>query len=88
MSLDDDIDLSSACHEEMPDQVTSLRTAADNLVASAIIFHETTQAVSNHVLRLGAPDGDGGVLGIVRLNIGITEEQLRLTLHAHRLVWV
>ena len=42
----------------------------------------------DHVLRVRASDGDGGALGKVQAYIGMTEEQSRLTLHAHLLVWV
>ncbi|CAN0479746.1 unnamed protein product, partial [Scytosiphon promiscuus] len=45
-------------------------------------------AVFDYVLRVDAPDGDGGALGRIQAYIGMTEEQFRLTLHAHILVWV
>lgn len=40
------------------------------------------------ILRFGAKDGDGGALRTVKAYIGMTEEQFRLMLHAHLLVWV
>ena len=70
-----DINLSSTCHEQMPDYVTTLRTVADDPVASATYFHETTEAVFDRVLTVGASDGDGGALGEVQAYIGMTEEQ-------------
>ena len=79
--------LSSTYNEQMPDYTTSLRTVADDPVASATFFHETTQAVFDHVLRVGASDGDGGALGKVQAYIGMTEEHFRFTLQAHFLVW-
>ena len=83
-----DINCSSICDEQMPDYVTSLRTVADDPVASATFFHETTHAVFDTVLRVAASDGDGGALGKVLAYIGMIEEHFRLTLHAHLLVWV
>ena len=83
-----DIKISSTCHKQMPDCVTSLRTVADDPVASATIFHEPIQAVFDHVLRVGASDDDGGALGKVQAYIGMTEEQFRLSLHADLLVRV
>ena len=83
-----DINLLSTCDEQMPDYFASLRTVAGDPVASATFCHETTQAVYDHVLRVGAFDGDGGALGKVQAYIGMTEEHFRLTLQAHLLVWV
>ena len=83
-----DIILSSTCSEQMLDYITSLRTVADDPVASATFFHESTQAVFDHVLKVGASDGDGGALGNVQAYIGMTEEHFRFSLHAHLLVWV
>ncbi|CAN0489145.1 unnamed protein product, partial [Laminaria digitata] len=82
------IDLASACHNEMPNYVDRLRIVANDPVAAATFFQETLQAVFDCLLRVGAKDGDGGVLGKVKSYIGMTEEQFRLTLHAHLLVWV
>ena len=85
---DHDLNLSSTCDEQMPDYIPSLRTVADDPVASATFCHETTQAVFDHVLRVGVSDGDGGALEKVRAYTGMTEEHFRLTLHAHLRVWV
>ncbi|CAN0593808.1 unnamed protein product, partial [Laminaria digitata] len=82
------IDLASACHNEMPNYIDRLRIVANNPVAAATFFQETLQAVFDCLLRVGAKDGDGGVLGKVKSYIGMTGEQFRLTLHAHLLVWV
>ncbi|CAN0365278.1 unnamed protein product, partial [Laminaria digitata] len=82
------IDLASACHNEMPNYIDPLRIVASDPVAAATSFQETLQAVFDCLLRVGAKDGDGGVLGKVKSYIGMTEEQFRPTLHAHLLVWV
>ena len=82
------IDHASTCHRQMPDYITRLKTVASDPVASATFFHETLQAVFDCILGVGAADGDGGVLGKVQACIGMTEEQFRLSLHAHLLVWV
>ncbi|CAN0541052.1 unnamed protein product, partial [Laminaria digitata] len=57
-------------------------------VASADFFHIMIEAVLKTLLRFGAKDGDGGVLGRIKAYVGMTEEQRRLTLHCHLLVWV
>ena len=69
----------------MPVYLTRLTTVAADPVTSTTFFHETLQAVFDCLLRVGAADGDGGALGKVQAYIGMTEEQFRLTLHAHLL---
>ncbi|CAN0473777.1 unnamed protein product, partial [Laminaria digitata] len=76
------IDLASACHNETPNYIDRLRIVANDPVAAAAFVQETLQAVVDCLLRVGAKNGDGGAY------IGMTEEQFRLTLHAHLLVWV
>ncbi|CAM9560310.1 unnamed protein product, partial [Laminaria digitata] len=71
-----------------PNYIDRLRIVAHDPVAAATFFQEILQAVFDGLLRVGAKDGDGGVLGEVKSYIGMTEEQFRLTLHAHLLVWV
>ncbi|CAN0048167.1 unnamed protein product, partial [Ectocarpus fasciculatus] len=64
-----------------------IQKIAEDPVASADFFHITIDAVMKCLLRFGAKDGDGGVLGRVKAYVGMTEEQKRLTLHCHLLVW-
>ena len=80
------IELASAFHKQMPDFITRLKTVAADPVASATFFHETLHTVFYCLLRVRASDGDGGILGTVQANIGMTEEKFRLTLHGHLLV--
>lgn len=82
------IDLAGTCFAEMPTWVERLVLIANDPLASARFFHETVEAILACLLRCGANDGDGGVLGKVQAYIGMTEEQRKLTLHAHMLVWV
>ncbi|CAN0520851.1 unnamed protein product, partial [Ectocarpus sp. 12 AP-2014] len=46
------------------------------------------EAVLKYILRFQAKDGDGGALGNIKAYIGMTEEQHRLMLHGHLMVWV
>ncbi|CAN0076480.1 unnamed protein product, partial [Ectocarpus sp. 13 AM-2016] len=47
------------------------------------------EAVLKYILRFQAYDGDGGALGNIKAYyIGMTEEQHRLMLHGHLMVWV
>ncbi|CAN0522323.1 unnamed protein product, partial [Ectocarpus sp. 8 AP-2014] len=46
------------------------------------------EAVLKYILRFGANDGDGRALGNIKAYTGMTEEQHRLMLHGHLMVWV
>ncbi|CAM9810158.1 unnamed protein product, partial [Ectocarpus sp. 13 AM-2016] len=46
------------------------------------------EALVKYILMFGAKDGDGGALGNIKAYIGMTEEQHRLMLHGHLMVWV
>lgn len=83
-----DIDVSSRLKDDMPTYCDRLRLTAGDPVACADFYHDTVAAVLTSLLRFGAPDGDGGVLGRVKAYVGMTEEQRRLTLHCHLLVWI
>lgn len=83
-----DLDVSSRLKADMPNYPERLRVISADPVASADFFHITIQAVLETLLRFGASDGDGGVLGRVKAYVGMTEEQRRLMLHCHLLVWV
>ncbi|CAM9552138.1 unnamed protein product, partial [Laminaria digitata] len=72
----------------MPDYCDRLRLIAGHPVACADFYHDTVAAMLTSLLRVGATDGDGGVLGRVKAYVGMTEEQRRLTLHCHLLVWI
>ena len=82
------IDVTSRLKADYPDYPERLRLVAGNHVASAFFYHSVIEAVLTCLLRFGAADGDGGVLGRVKGYIGMTEEQRRLMLHCHLLVWV
>ncbi|CAN0560927.1 unnamed protein product, partial [Ectocarpus sp. 12 AP-2014] len=83
-----DIDVSSKLKANFPDYVDKLRLVANDPVASADFFHNTIDGVLSCLLRFGTSDGDGGILGRVKGYVGMTEEQKRLVLHCHLLVWV
>ncbi|CAM9848471.1 unnamed protein product, partial [Pylaiella littoralis] len=82
------LDVNSKLKSDLPDHVKRLQSIAGDPVASADFFHITIDAVLETLLRFGAKDGDGGVLGRIKAYVGMTEEQRRLTLHCHLLVWV
>lgn len=69
------IDATSRLKADYPDYPERLRLIASDHVASAFFYHSTTKAVLKCLLRFGANDGDGGVLGRVKGYVGMTEEQ-------------
>ncbi|CAN0223398.1 unnamed protein product, partial [Scytosiphon promiscuus] len=82
------LDVTSRLKNDFPDYAEKLRLVARDPVASALFYHAMIEAVVSCLLRFGASDGDGGVLGRVKGYVGMTEEQRRLSLHCHLLVWV
>lgn len=82
------LDVTSRLKADFPDYVEKLRLVARDPVASALFYHAMIDAVLSCLLRFGASDGDGGILGRVKGYVGMTEEQRRLSLHCHLLVWV
>eukprot|EP00903_Cladosiphon_okamuranus_P018114 g16669.t1 len=82
------LDVTSRLKAAYPDYAKRLQLVAANHVASAFFYHAVTEAVLKCLLRFGAKDGDGGLLGRVKGYVGMTEEQRRLMLHCHLLVWV
>lgn len=83
-----ELEVTSRLKANFPTYADKLRLVANDPVASADFFHATIDAVLTCLLRFGACDGDAGVLGRVKGYVGMTEEQKRLTLHCHLLVWV
>ncbi|CAN0159521.1 unnamed protein product, partial [Ectocarpus sp. 12 AP-2014] len=83
-----DFDVTSNLKVNFPDYANKLRMVANDPVASADFFHTTIDGVLSCLLRFGAADGDGGILGRIKGYVGMTEEQKRLVLHCHLLVWV
>lgn len=83
-----DLDVCSRLKTDLPKYVKRLQLIAADPVASTDFFHIMIEAVLKTLLRFGAKDGDGGVLGRIKAYVGMTEEQRRLTLHCHLLVRV
>ncbi|CAB1107564.1 unnamed protein product [Ectocarpus sp. CCAP 1310/34] len=81
-------DVNSPCVMQCGEYRKRLDITVNDPVASATFFHETMEAVVKYILRFGAKDGDGGALGNIKAYIGMTEEQHRLMLHGHLMVWV
>lgn len=82
------IDVESRLAADMPDYVARLRQVAEHPVAAALMYHNTVHAFMSFLPRFDPADGDGGVWGRVKAYVGMTEEQKRLMLHCHLLVWV
>lgn len=66
-----DIDVRSRVKDDMPDYCERLRLIAGDPAACADLYHDTVDAVLTSLLRFGAPDGDGGVLGRVKTYVGM-----------------
>lgn len=60
------VDVTSRLKADYPDYAKRLQTVASDHVASAFFYHSITEAVLKCLLRFGANDGDGGVLGRVK----------------------
>ena len=60
------VDVTSRLKADFPDYAKRLQVVATNHVASAFFYHSVTEAVLKCLLRFGAKDGDGGVLGRVK----------------------
>ena len=83
-----EVDVTSRLKAEYPDYAKRLQVVASDHVASAFFYHSVTDAVFRCLLRVGAKDSDGGVVGRVKAHVAMTEEQKRLTLHCHAICWV
>lgn len=79
------IDLSSVITELPPYVVRAAKTSR-NPVASARFFHILVQSFLKHVLRIGS--GKPGLFGETCAYYGTVEQQGRLALHLHLLLWV
>lgn len=82
------LNVTSTLKAKFPEYPEKLRLVANDPVASADFFHATIHGVLSCLLRFGVSDGDGGFLGRIKGYVGMTEEQKRLTLHCHILLWV
>ena len=61
---------------------------ASNPVAAARFFHFMIQAFIKHILRWDTADSLDGAFGKTSAYYGTVEQQGRLTLHLHLLIWV
>ena len=66
-----DVDVTSRLKADYPDYVKRLQVVASDHVASAFFYHSVTDAVFRCLLRFGAKDSDGGVLGRVKVSHGL-----------------
>ncbi|KAF5336919.1 hypothetical protein D9611_002865 [Ephemerocybe angulata] len=65
-----------------------IRLIAKNPVAGARFFHFLVQLFIFHLLRWGDKDGRAGVFGHTSAYFGTVEQQGRMTLHLHMLIWI
>ena len=79
------VDLLSSV-SQLPDFQRRMRLIAEKPVACARFFHLMVTLFITHVLRLD--DADGGLFGPVQAYYGTVEEQERLSLHLHMLLWI
>ena len=82
------LDITSRLKTDLPSYVERIQKIAADPVASADFFHIVIDAVMKCLLRFGRKDSRGGTLGRSKAFVGMCEEQKRLTLHFHCLVWV
>lgn len=73
---------------EIADYSKRVRLIAKNPVAGARFFHYMVQLLIKHLLRFGDPKGRRGVFGHTGAYYGTVEQQGRMTLHLHILIWV
>ena len=75
-----------------PSKTERFQTVSENPVATAQCFHHVIQIMFKHVLGInpdtGVSNEEGGVFGKVYSYTGGIEQQARLTLHIHILVWL
>lgn len=64
------------------------RLIASNPVAGARFFNYMVQLFIKHLLRWSDPDGRRGVFGHTGAYYGTVEQQGRMTLHLHILIWI
>lgn len=64
------------------------RLVAKNPVAGARFFHFMVQLFVKHLLKWGDPDNKRGIFGHTDAYYGTVEQQGRMTLHLHILIWI
>ena len=83
---------SSIYKEQIPDGVIRFETLANRPVAGALNFERCLKIAVEYVIgwdsAAGAPLKNRGVWGTPRGHLRIVEEQFRLTLHSHHLIWL
>lgn len=73
---------------DLGDQNEKIRRVAANPVAGARFFHFLVQLFIRHILRWADKDGRAGVFGPTSAYYGTVEQQGRMTLHLHMLLWI
>lgn len=73
---------------DLADQNEKIRRVAANPVAGARFFHFMVQLFIKYILRWADGDGRAGVFGPTSAYYGTVEQQGRMTLHLHILLWI
>ncbi|KAF5328283.1 hypothetical protein D9611_014755 [Ephemerocybe angulata] len=73
---------------ELREYMERARLVAQNPVAGARFFHFMVLLLIKHLLRWGDPEGRAGIFGHTAAYYGTVEQQGRMTLHLHMLVWI
>ena len=76
----------------MPNGKFRLCLVARKPVAAALQFERAFEVITEHVIEWDCkrkrPRKEGGLFGIPKAWLRFVEEQSRLTLHAHFLIWI
>jgi hypothetical protein len=76
----------------VPDGSWRFKILADHPVAAALHFEDILNLIIEDVIgwdpRKGEPKEKGGIFGHPRAYVRVVEEQSRLTLHTHILIWI
>ncbi len=73
---------------DLPNSGSRMRAIASNPVACARFFDLMVRTFVKHVLRVGDERDRSGLFGKTSSYYGTVEEQGRLTLHLHALIWI
>lgn len=83
---------SSIYKDSIPDGTIRYETLANHPVAGALNFERCLEIAIEYIIgwdtAAGAPLKNRGVWGTPSGHLRIVEEQLRLTLHSHHLIWL
>ena len=78
--------------DQVPDAALRFKVLADNPVAAALHFERVLNVLIENIIgwdrKKKMPKRSGGLFGIPKAWVRVVEEQGRLTLHTHMLLWL